>query len=332
MPFVIRRPARRAPGAAVIVEESSAATQEVIEQRGSPAGMLMPLPDVLEHSASEPFRYCLNTSTVRGAKLSLPELVDIAAGAGYEAIEPWIDEIDRFAAEGGDLRDLRARIQDLGLTVESGIGFFEWIVDDDALRAKGMVEARRSMGMLARIGGKRIAAPPFGAQKEDAAPVDLLRAAERYKELLAIGDEVGVIPQVEVWGFSKNLNKLCEAALIAVESGHPDACILADVYHMYKGNSPLSGLRLLGGDAFRVFHVNDYPGIPRETIADGDRVYPGDGIAPLTPIFRTLRDIGFHGVLSLELFNKEYWQMDPLTVAREGMEKLREVVQKSLEP
>ncbi len=275
---------------------------------------------------TEPFGYCLNTSTIRGQKLSLIEEIEIAARAGYGAIEPWISEIDRYVAEGGALSELKTRIDDAGLTVEGAIGFFDWIVDDDVARDEALEEARRNMDLLAQIGGKRLAAPPQGAI--DRADIDLLQAAERYRALLEIGEQYGVVPMVEVWGFSQTLGRLGEAALVAIESGHPDACILADVYHLHKGGSPASGLRLLNGAKMHVFHVNDYPAAPpREQIKDEHRVYPGDGVAPLAEIFRTLESIGFRGVLSLELFNPTYWQQDAFTVAKTGLDKLRAVVQ-----
>ena len=297
----------------------------------APEHDLFPLPDVLEHGASEPFRYCLNTSTLRGQKLSLPELVDVAAGAGFEAIEPWIDEIEGFDASGGDLRDLRARIADLGLTVEGGIGFFEWIVDDPDRRADGLKAARQAMGLLAKLGGTRIAAPPFGAHAHGSPLLDPDAVAERYRALLAVGDDVGVVPQIEIWGGSANLSRLGDAARAAIDSAHPDACILADVYHLYKGGSPREGLRLLSARALPLLHVNDYPEIPRAEITDADRVFPGDGVAPLTSILRDLRSMGFSGFLSLELFNPEYYEWEPLRVARTGMEKLREVVKRSFD-
>ena len=75
------------------------------------------------------FQYCFNTSTIRGQKLTLVEEIDIAAKAGYQAIEPWIGEIETHVQDGGSLADLKKRIADLGLTVESAIGFAEWIVD-----------------------------------------------------------------------------------------------------------------------------------------------------------------------------------------------------------
>ncbi|GAB4451277.1 MAG: sugar phosphate isomerase/epimerase [Armatimonadaceae bacterium] len=321
------RPVYLSPSSVTVAEPISPLLEEPVGLEGE----LLPMPDILDKDESEPFRYCLNTSTLRGHKLPLNELVDIAAAAGYESIEPWVDEIEKFAAEGGDLRDLSARIQDLGLTVEGGIGFFEWMVDDDELRREGFERARHAMGLLARLGAKRVAAPPFGAQKPEAATVDLFAAADRYRELCIVAEEYRVVPLVEVWGFSKNLSRLGAAALIAMESGHPDAGILADSYHLYKGGSPLSALRALSGDILPLFHINDYPNIPAETITDADRVYPGDGVAPLESLFHSLRQIGFNGVLSLELFNQEYYQQDPLHVARTGLEKLRSVVRKSVE-
>jgi len=276
----------------------------------------------------EAFRYCLNTSTIRGQKVPLDREVDLAARAGYDAIEPWIREMDEFVAAGGSLRDLAKRIRDAGLTVEDAIGFAEWIVDDDARRAKGLEEAKRSMDLVQQLGGTRLAAPPVGAT--DRADLDPARIAERYHALLELGDRMGVTPQLEMWGFSRTLYRLSQAAQIALESGHPKACVLADVYHLYKGGSPFAGARLLSAPAMQVFHVNDYPAIPREQINDAHRVYPGDGTAPLGDLVRDLRRIGFRGVLSLELFNREYWERDAFEVAKTGLEKTKAAVQRAL--
>lgn len=277
----------------------------------------------------EPFTFCLNTSTIRGQGLSINEEVDLAAKAGYQGIEPWINELERHVEKGGSLRDLRMRIQDAGLRVESAIGFAEWIVDDAGQRKKGLERARRDMDMVRQIGGSRIAAPPAGATKVE---VNLHRAAERYRALLEVGAGIGVIPQVEVWGFSRTLGRLGEAALVAIESGRPDACILADVYHLYKGGSDFAGLRLLNGAAMHAFHINDYPAKPpRPEITDAHRVHPGDGVAPLPRILRDLRASGFRGALSLELFNRDYWKQDALTVIRTGLERMRNAVRASLE-
>ena len=48
-------------------------------------------------------------------------------------------------------------------------------------------------------------------------------------------------------------------------------------------------------------------------------------------MLRDLRKLGFKGVLSLELFNRDYWKQDPLQVARTGLEKMKAVVKASME-
>ncbi len=282
-------------------------------------------------TAEPPFRYCLNMSTIRdaaGQPRPIIEQVDIAIKAGYDAIEPWMREIQQYVEEGGSLKDLRRRIEDGGLTVESAIGFATWIVDDQQKRAEGLETAKRDMQLLQGIGGKRLAAPPVGATNQT--DLNLFAAADRYRRLLELGDEMGVTPELELWGFSKSLSRLGELMFVAVESGHPAACVLPDVYHIYKGGSDFTGLNLIQGAAIQVFHINDYPADPpRETIGDADRVYPGDGIAPLSDILRMLRVNGSRCVLSLELFNREYWKQDPLVVAQTGLEKMRAAVHAS---
>lgn len=280
-------------------------------------------------SGKERFTYGLNTSTIRGAGLLLPEEIDLCAAAGYDGIEPWIRQLDAHVAGGGTLEDLGRRFTDRGLTVPNAIGFFAWIVDDDTARREGLEEARRNFDMCAKIGCARLAAPPFGAT--EATGLDLGRAAERYAELCRIGAGFGVTPMVEFWGPSQCLSRLGEALLVTVESGREEACVLADVYHMYKGGSPAEGLAMLSPAVLGLLHYNDYPADPpRETITDADRVYPGDGIAPLATFIRCLDRIGYRGMLSLELFNEDYYRRDPGEVARTGLEKMRTTVAAAL--
>jgi len=280
-------------------------------------------------SKTGPFRYCLNTSTIHGQGLSLVEEIELTAQAGYQGIEPWIRELDGYVEAGGDLDELSRRIEDQGLAVENAIGFFEWVVDDEALRAKGLEEARRNMEMVSRIGCRYLAAPPYGAT--DMPDLDLDRAAERYRQLLELGERCGVTPMLEFWGHSRSLRRLSEALYVAAESGRREACILADVFHMFKGGSPYEGLRLVGPETVALLHVNDFPGgLTREEAVDAERVYPGDGVAPLPAIFRDLYDVGFRGPLSVELFNEDYWRQDALEVARTGLARLRVAVEAAL--
>lgn len=277
---------------------------------------------------SEPFRYCLNTATLRGQKLGLVQEIEIIAKAGYGGIEPWVREIDQYVQQGGALEDLRKRIADHGLTVEGVIGFAPWMVDDAARRGQAMEEMKRMMGTVRALGGQRVAAPPAG---EGSQPVKLRAITDRYRDLLELGRRMDAVPQLEIWGFSRSLHRLGQVAFVAVETGHPGACLLLDVYHIYRGGSDFAGLQVISGHAMHVFHVNDYPASPsRESLRDADRVYPGDGVAPLPQILGDLHAGGFRGTLSVELFNPTYWRQDPLLVARAALAKTVALVQKCL--
>ncbi len=275
-------------------------------------------------------RLCLNTSTISGQKLSVPEQVRVCAEAGYQGIEPWIRDLRAYVESGGSLKDLRKSIEDAGLKVESAIGFARWIVDDEAARQAGLEEAKRDMELIRDIGGTRIAAPPIGAHDVDGPSLPV--SAERYRALLDLGQAVGVVPQLELWGFSKTISKLGELAYVATAAEHPQACVLPDFYHIYKGGNDFAGLAMIEASRMHVFHINDYPDQPpRESINDAARVFPGDGVCPLVETIAMLIRSGFSGAFSLELFNPTYWQRDALEVAKEGYRKSLQVVEQAMQ-
>lgn len=272
------------------------------------------------------FKFGLNMSTIRGQELSAAEEIDIAGKAGYECIEPWFRKLNEYVTKGGSLDDLKKRIDDHGISVTSAIGFAKWVVNDPAERAAGLEEARRDMDMIARLGGTRIAAPPAGVPNGEIVSLD--DAADRYRVLLELGDKMGVVPQVEMWGGNPTIGTMEKALYVAIRSGHPKACFLGDVYHTYKGGSSFESILLLGPQSVQTYHMNDYPADPpQETIKDADRVFPGDGIAPLTRILKNFMAVGAYPVLSLELFNPVYWAMPALDCAKTGLEKMKAAVQ-----
>ena len=278
--------------------------------------------------ANEPFGYCLNTSTIRGNNLDLPGVVAAASKAGFHAIEPWIAEIDRYTSAGGTLKDLGKRIADAGLTVENAIAFNSFLDDDDTRRAASMEKMKGDMDKVAQIGGTRIAATPGNNR---AAAVSLDNAARYYREALEMGEKIGVQPLLELWGTHPVLGPLSHGIHVTVAAGRADASLLLDVFHLYKSGTPFVALRQINGGSLHVMHLNDYPqAADSSTLNDGNRIYPGDGVAPLRQIFRDMRDNGFRGYFSLELFNKEYWAKSADENLKTAIEKIRSAVRAAL--
>lgn len=277
----------------------------------------------------------LNTSTIRGQKLSVTEQITVTSDAGYDGIEPWIRDLRSYVDQGGSVSDLKKQLDDCGLAVSGAIGFAKWIVSDPDERKKGLEEARRDMELVRQLGGTQMAAPPIGAHTEkslaDNGKLDLNTIASRYRDLLDVGVEMGVTPLLELWGFSPTLSQLGELAYVATQSGHASAAVLPDFYHIYKGNNEMTGLGMIEASRMPLFHINDYPAEPLiADIADKDRVFPGDGVCPLIETIAMLLRHGFRGTFSLELFNPTYWKRPADEVAQEGYRKSKSVIEQAV--
>ncbi|TXE05722.1 sugar phosphate isomerase/epimerase family protein [Algoriphagus aquimarinus] len=265
-------------------------------------------------------QFSLNTSTLRGQKLDLPQIIEIASKAGYDGIELWIAEMEAYLKSGKSLASLKKLFSDAKIIPVNAIGFAPWMAQDVAKSKAGFEQMEKEMGMLSEIGCTRVAAPAIGATD----PIDLLAAGEQYARLIALGRKTGVMPQLEFWGSFAPFHHLGQTLATAAAANDPDARILPDIFHLFRGGSGFEGLKLVNGNAIEVFHMNDFTTKPRLDQKDSDRIYPGDGIAPLKEVAATLKAMGGHKFMSLELFNETYWAQDAQEVANTGLKKMKQ--------
>jgi sugar phosphate isomerase/epimerase len=266
------------------------------------------------------FTYCLNTSTIRPTPLL--DKVKIAGEAGYRAIEPWNDEVTTYLDQGGTLPDLLKALADAGMKVVSVIALHGWVTAEGEEYARVVEDCKRRMNQAAMLGSPYIVASP---PRE---VVDLSRAAARFGELMRLGRIEGVEPSMEFLGFVDGIKNVASAWAIASNCGVPGATVVADVFHMMRGGGSVDDLLTLLGDRIACFHINDLPARPAPTEqTDADRVMVGEGIADLPRVIRNLRQIGYRGPLSLELFNRDLWAKDPAEVVKLGLERIRGLVE-----
>ncbi|HEV3166929.1 MAG TPA: sugar phosphate isomerase/epimerase [Isosphaeraceae bacterium] len=266
------------------------------------------------------FLYCLNTSTIRPTPLM--EKIQIAGKLGYQAIEPWNDELTEHIQQGGTLADVKAALADAGLRVVSVIALHNWITPEGDDYARALDDCCRRMDQAAYLESPIIvASPPPGV-------VDLKRASARFAELVRLGEQAGVAPSMEFLGFVDGVKSVAAAWAIASGSGAARPTIVADVFHMVRGGGSIDDLLTIKGEHLAHFHINDVPATPpalQQT--DADRVLPGEGAVDLRRVIANLRQIGYRGPLSLELFNRALWAQDPVEVCRVGLERVRAVVE-----
>lgn len=271
-------------------------------------------------------RISLNTATIIHFNLPLFEQLRLAHGAGYRRIEIWFRDLDRALNEGKTLNEIRTWLDDFDMQIVGGINFFQWGVPEEEKRKKALEEMRLGMERMRALGCSHFAAAPSGIFHRN--DVSLSEIAGRYRETLELGEQFDVYPQLEIWGGGPTLSRLSDAVWIATEVAHPKASLLLDVYHLFRGGNDFVSLRQLNGRTMTNFHWNDWPGdIPREELKDGDRVFPGDGVAPFDLVRSTLREIGFSGTFSLEIFNKGYCEKySPEELLKLSYEKMKKAV------
>ena len=284
--------------------------------------------------AQEPKRYqagvspwplCINTSTIRPTPFL--DKIKIAAETGYDAIEVWINELEEYEEGGGDLKALGQQIKDMGLYVPNVIGLWGAMPEGEEAFEQSLEATRTRMRRCAAVGSEFVAAIP-APDREDFSPE---WGVHCYKRLLEIGrNEYGLNVAFEFVGFFKGIHRLGQASAIALDVNDPGACLIADTFHLFRGDSGFKGIRHLDGDFIANFHWNDVPGdVPREEQGDEHRIYPGDGILPLTDVLKDLKTIGYRRTLSLEMFNRDHWAQDPKVVAETGLRKMRECIEKA---
>ena len=266
------------------------------------------------------FQYCLNTSTIRPTPLL--EKIRIAGQTGYSAIELWHDDIEPFLASGGKLTDIRKALDDQRLQVPTTIYLRGWCDTTGAEHTTGLDECKRRLEQAAALGATYAIASPAGGK------VDIALAAKNYAELLTLGQSYGVKPAMEYLGFVEQINTIESALEIMTLSKHPDATIIIDPFHNFRGGGSFSSISKLRGDQVAISHFNDTPASPpRLEQHDHSRVMPGEGHLDLKQWVNLLTQIGYNRWLSLELFREDLWARDPQEVAKIGLEKMKAVAE-----
>ena len=265
------------------------------------------------------FLLCLNTSTIRPA--GLMEKIGVAAETGWPAVELWLDDVIAYCASGGSVRDVVRALDDAGLVLPSVIALKYWSGTHGAERDAAMEEVRRRLDLAAALGAPSVVVTPT----EHREPIE--ETGRRYGELLALGEKVGVRPSFEFIGRFEQYNNISISLEAMRATGRDDTRIVVDAFHIHRGEGEIADLEKVPMDRISIFHIDDAPAHPpRETQLDKDRVMPGDGVIDLPAVVRRLREGGYAGAVSLELFNETYWARDPREVAREGLAKTRAVL------
>jgi 2-keto-myo-inositol isomerase len=268
-------------------------------------------------------RLGLNGATTMKADLFTD--IQAAGEAGFELIELWAAKLDRALQERGV-----AAVQDA--LVATGVQ--PWAINsiehisfrnqDDERNIKE--RCRQLCDLARRIGCPYIVVVP-GKAPEGADEQEIIEESARILSVLSdiAKPDVGLAFEF-IGGQGLSVGTLGQAVDAVEACGRDNVGVVLDCFHFYAGGSSFSDFDRLEPEKLFIFHINDAEDLPREELRDSHRLLPGEGILPLKEILFSLRRIGYDNMVSIELFRPEYWEWDPLELARACKKSMKKVL------
>jgi sugar phosphate isomerase/epimerase len=248
----------------------------------------------------------------------------LAADAGYDAIEvaPFtladsVEDID------GDSRaQIRATAADCGLEIAG----LHWLLvkpeglhlngPDEDTRRRTVEYLRAEIRFCADVGGRNMI---IGSPKQrNVLPGQSYEeawdgAVEAFADLAGTAEECGVMLCIEPLAPAETnfVATAAEARRLVDAVGHPQFRMMLDVKAMSADEEPVPDVIRHSAGYFEHFHAND-----------ANLNGPGFGDTDFRPIVAALRDVGYDGYVSVEVFN---FEPGPEAIARESLRYLKEV-------
>jgi len=263
-----------------------------------------------------------NTSSAAGYRRSLEGW----ARAGIKNVELTNNLLDEFL-KSDSLPAAKRVLTDLGLTpVSSACGVFG-LWEPNPKRAAQLDAFKKRCEQFASLGLTKIYSPTPTTEKFT--EEDYKRGVANMRENGDIAKQFGMVVMAEAVRTSTFIGTLPTMLKMMREAAHPNVAPLLDFYHFWSGLNKLEDLDQIRQGEIGHVHFQDVPDMPRELLDNTTRIIPGDGVAPLNRMLRTLADKGYAGPLSVELFLPKFQQGDPYEVAREIRQKAEAVMRRA---
>lgn len=154
-------------------------------------------------------------------------------------------------------------------------------------------------------------------------------SARVLNDLADTADNYGIKLAFEFVGYPNcSVNTFGQADDIVRAVDRDSVGMVLDCFHFHAMNSNTEDLRKADPEKIFIFHIDDAEDLPPGALRDNHRLWPGDGSIDLDSILKTLKEIGYDEMVSVELFRPEYWEWDAEKTISIAKQKTKEAVGK----
>jgi 2-keto-myo-inositol isomerase len=261
-----------------------------------------------------------------------------STGAGYRgSLEGWSRagikqvELSNALLDGflktDTLAAARRVFTDLGQTAVQGYTGVSGLWEPNPNRAASLENLRKRCEMFAALGLNHVFAATATNQKFTLD--DYKAGVDNMREAGEVAKQFNMSLRIEFMRPSSFISTLPTLLKMTREAAHPNLAPMLDTYHYWSGFSKFEDLDLIRHGEIAHVHFQDVADTPREAWDNNSRLIPGDGICPLVRILGKLKEKGYTGPLSVELFAPKFQQGDPFEVAREIKQKAESVMRQA---
>jgi len=269
----------------------------------------------------------LNGATTLKADLATD--VAVAGAAGYDFVEIWAAKLMGYLTRGG-LPALRKDLKRADLAAATLNSVEHVTFNDPSGHVRMLEDFTRFCRVAEAIACETVIVVPSPRPKGITAAAIERESVRVLRELSGIARPYGVRLAYEFLGFADcTVNSLAQCAAIVEKVGRPNVGLILDTFHFFAGGSSVESIRQVDPRKIFMVHVNDVERAPRRKMHDALRLYPGRGIIPLRRILGALKEIGYAGGFSVEIFRPQYWRRPPLQVARQARSAALAVLQEA---
>ncbi len=271
----------------------------------------------------------LCAGTVRQA--GLRELVAAAAAGGFQGISLDPQLYDEARAGGLSDADIRHLLEDHGLEIAEHDALLTWLpggpspeeLPDELGRALFSRTADDFFRIADAVGGRSLnVAQVFPAN------VDVDAAAEALAPVCEGAARSGLRVSLEFLPWT-DIPDPATALAIVERTGHANAGVMVDSWHVFRGVGDVGALRALPGERVVGIQLSDAPARATadpmvETLEA--RLVPGAGDIDLPALVRQLDAIGSQAPVGVEVYSSKLAADDPLEVAPRVADATRAVL------
>lgn len=265
-------------------------------------------------------------SAINGATTmpyGLCEDIVSAAQAGISGVELWWDKIETYL-ESEPASSLAALLDEKGV-VPAGICPFPVSPFRNTLENRSRFQL--ALDVAEAISCTLLTVCPEFCPMDTDPEEAKSRLADEFRWYAAAAAEYGIRLAIEPISRHTLVRGPVEALRIIELAGEPENLgLLIDTFHYSCSCVRSEEIRRIPREKLYIVHLNDSRNGMREELTDADRLYPTEGCIDLKTFMTDLRAIGYDGFLSVELFNRAYWQEPIGEICRKARESYERVL------